>query len=129
MYNDWYKAHMIMKKAQGYISSQPIDGIWVPQHIQNQIIRTWCLKNKLEYILSVAEYTFGECSQLKNILRTDADFIVMYTLRQLPVSMDIISEAVLYKAIAFASEDILCEDENDLNKINELIKLKQLFEN
>ena len=128
MYNDWNEKYKIMKKAQGYISSQPINDIWVPQHIQNQVIRSWCLKNNHEYILSVAEYTFGEYNQLKGILKSDADYIVMYTLNQLPVSLDIVSEVMSHKVIVFASENILCEDEKDIDKIKELIKLKQLFE-
>ena len=116
-----------MKKAQGYISSQAIDGIWVPQHIQNQIIRSWCIQNSLEYILSVAEYNIGEYNQLKTALKTSAEYIVMYTIKQLPNCDKLIENAMSKKIISFASEDIICKDVDDIRKLKEIIAIKRYF--
>ena len=76
-----------MKNYRGYIFSRPFYGERVPQHIQNQIIRDYCEKKKINYFLSSVEYALDESNlMLKKVLNEldEVDGIVMYSLFQLP---------------------------------------------
>ena len=42
--------------ARGYIASGEFNGNRMPQHIQNQIVKSYCDANGLEFVLSRAEY-------------------------------------------------------------------------
>ena len=55
-----------LELCRGYISSRTFSGNWVPQHIQNTIIRNYCNINNLHYLLSSAEYSI-ENSYIENI--------------------------------------------------------------
>ena len=46
-----------MKKVRGYNFSRPFMGERVPQHIQNIVIKDYCMKNHLNFLLSVTEYS------------------------------------------------------------------------
>ena len=52
---------MKIKKVRGYIFSRPFMGERAPQHVQNIIIRDYCEKNNLFYLLSTTEYTKKNC--------------------------------------------------------------------
>ena len=58
-----------------------------PQHVQNIIIRDYCKKNKLSYLLSATEYAMDGCYlMLDNIVKKLklVDGIVAYSLFQMP---------------------------------------------
>ena len=42
--------------ARGYIASGEFNGHRIPQHIQNQIVKSYCDANELKFVLSRAEY-------------------------------------------------------------------------
>ena len=105
---------MKIKKARGYVSSRKIDGSIVPQSIQNLVIRDFCIKNNLLYLLSSIEYKMEKSflilqktlSEIKSI-----DGIVMYSIYQVPFNDNdrakILNHIVKKsKFISFALENI-----------------------
>ena len=76
-----------MKKyARGYIASGVFNGNRVPQHLQNQIIKSYCDTNGLEFVLSRAEYWINGATmcQLWAALKEGFLDIVFFSLWQLP---------------------------------------------
>ena len=72
--------------ARGYIASGEFKGNRVPQHIQNQIVKSYCDANCLEFVLSRAEYWINgstDC-QLWAALKEGFKHIVFYSIWQLP---------------------------------------------
>ena len=55
-----------MKKVKGYIFSRSFMGERIPQHIQNIIIRDYCKKNELQYLLSTSEYNMDNSFLILN---------------------------------------------------------------
>ena len=76
-----------MKQVRGYIFSRPFMGERVPQHIQNLVIRDYCQKKNLNYLLSLTEYAMPGCQLILNQAINELnhlDGIVAYSLFQLP---------------------------------------------
>ena len=76
-----------IKECRGYISSREFSGNWVPQHIQNTIIRGFCNNNNFHYLLSAAEYAVADCYMVLDEMAQESsrlDGIVLYSLYQLP---------------------------------------------
>ena len=77
------------KKLRGYIFSRSFLGERVPQHVQNIVIRDYCIKNNYQYLLSSTEYVFKNSSLMLNqVMRelNSIDGIISYSLFQLPES-------------------------------------------
>ena len=71
--------------ARGYIASGEFNGNRIPQHIQNQIVKSYCDASALKYILSRAEYWINgstDC-QLWASLKDGFKHIVFYSIWQL----------------------------------------------
>ena len=49
-------------KLKGYIFSRPFFEERVPQNVQNIVLRDYCKKKKIEYLLSSTEYTMENSS-------------------------------------------------------------------
>jgi len=77
-----------MKNVRGYIFSRHFLDNRIPQHVQNLVIRNYCDKNHLHYLLSVAEYAMPKCHIIfDGILKkelVEIDGIVLYSMFQLP---------------------------------------------
>ena len=75
-----------MNLARGYISSGIFYGNRTPQHLQNQIVKSYCDANGLQFILSRAEYWInGSTScQLWAALKEGIENIVFFSLWLLP---------------------------------------------
>ncbi|NEO82884.1 MAG: sporadic carbohydrate cluster protein, LIC12192 family [Spirulina sp. SIO3F2] len=76
-----------MSKVRGYIFSRPFMGERVPQHVQNLVIRDYCKRNNLQYLLSAAEYAMSDCHLILDQVLEELnhiDGIVTYSLFQLP---------------------------------------------
>ena len=74
--------------ARGYIASGEFNGNRIPQHIQNQIVRSYCDAQNLKFVLSRAEYWINgstDC-QLWAALKEGFKHIVFYSIWQLPES-------------------------------------------
>ena len=52
---------MKLKKVRGYNFCRPFMGERAPQHVQNIVIREYCKKNNLLYLLSSTEYAMENC--------------------------------------------------------------------
>ena len=75
-------------RARGYIASGEFNGNRMPQHLQNQIVKSYCDANGLEFVLSRAEYWIngGTQCQLWAALKEGFENIVFFSLWQLPNS-------------------------------------------
>ena len=78
-------------KVRGYIFSRKFFGERVPQHVQNLVIRDYCLRNRLEYLLSATEYAMEDSHLIFQQVLNDLDSIdgiALYSLFQLPKETD-----------------------------------------
>ena len=122
-----------MKKVKGYIFSRSFMGERIPQHIQNIIIRDYCKKNELQYLLSTSEYNMDNSFLILNDLVTNLksiDGIIAYSLFQLPYYQGernkILKKIIKKKKfIMFASEKMKVSNINELNHINSIWKIKK----
>ena len=74
---------------RGYVSSRPFMGQRAPQHIQNLVIRDYCQRHKIHFLLSVTEYAMPNCfMMLEQVLRElpELNGAVFYSLFQLPIN-------------------------------------------
>ena len=122
-----------MKKVRGYIFSRSFMGERAPQHVQNIIIRDFCKKNSLEYLLSASEYKMkNSFSILKGIVSNMKDFdgIVAYSLFQTPPNFSernkILKKIIKKKKfIFFAVEQIKVITLKDINTVNSIWRIKK----
>ena len=122
-----------MKKVRGYIFSRSFMGERAPQHVQNIIIRDFCEKNSLQYLLSVSEYRMkNSYSILEDVVSNMKYFdgIVAYSLFQLPPKQNkrnVILKKILKKKkfIFFAVEQLKVKNLKDINYINSIWKIKK----
>ena len=75
-------------RARGYIASGEFNGNRMPQHLQNQIVKSYCDANDLEFVLSRAEYWIDGSTQcqLWAALKEGFKNIVFFSLWQLPTN-------------------------------------------
>jgi len=124
---------MKLKKVRGYIFSRSFMGDRVPQHVQNIIIRDYCQKNNLFYLLSSTEYTMKNCHlMLEQVLEElePIDGIAAYSLFQLPENKKLrekIYKKILYlkKEIHFSVEGLKIISDKDIEKIENIWLVKQ----
>jgi sporadic carbohydrate cluster protein (TIGR04323 family) len=72
---------------RGYIGSRPVLGSRTPQAVQNLVVRDYCQRNGLTYLLSAAEYRMPGCYMMLNEVLAElprVEGIVCYTLFMLP---------------------------------------------
>jgi sporadic carbohydrate cluster protein (TIGR04323 family) len=72
---------------RAYIGSRPIHGSRTPQAVQNLVIRDYCQRNGLTYLLSAVEYGMPGCYMMLNEVLAELPRIegmVCYTLYMLP---------------------------------------------
>ncbi len=126
---------MKLKKFRGYIFSRSFLGERVPQHIQNIVIREYCEKNNLHYLLSSTEYVIENSHLMLEQTLNELDNIkgiVAYSLFQLPQKK---SERLrIYKKILskkkelhFSVENLELKRKNDIEKIEDIWSVRQLL--
>ncbi len=72
---------------RGYIGSRHYQGQRAPQHVQNLVIRNYCQKNGMTYLLSATEYAMEGCFVMLNDVLNELpklEGIVLYSLYMLP---------------------------------------------
>ena len=105
----------------------------VPQHVQNLVIRDYCKKNNLQYLLSATEYAMEDSylihEQVMNDL-SDIDGVVAYSVFQLPENRS--SRQKIYKQILnqkkayhFAMEGLSMSNESECERIEILWRVKK----
>jgi sporadic carbohydrate cluster protein (TIGR04323 family) len=122
-----------MKKFRGYIFSRPFMGERVPQHVQNMVIRDYCDRNNLQFLLSAAEYAMPESHLIHEQVMdelSEIDGVVAYSLYQLPE--DNIQRHKIYskvinmkKVYCFAVENIKIASKHDCERIESIWQVKK----
>ena len=112
------------KGYRGYIFSRPFMGERVPQHVQNIVIRDYCFKKNIHYLLSATEYAMENSALILRQLINDlpsVNGIVAYSIFQMPEN-DIERQSIFNrilsskKEIHFAVEGLsLYDDESYIN--------------
>jgi len=124
-------------KLKGYIFSRPFFEERVPQNVQNIVLRDYCKKKDIEFLLSSTEYTMKNCSLiLSEIIEkyTEYDGIIFYSLLQMPADQK--ERNKLYKKtlknkkqIHFVLENFIARKKKDFNELEKIFIIKTLFSN
>tara|TARA_Y100000590_G_scaffold451945_1_gene594215 strand:+ start:625 stop:1035 length:411 start_codon:yes stop_codon:yes gene_type:complete len=117
-----------MKTIRGYNFSRPFLGERVPQHVQNIVIKEFCNKEKLNYLLSVTEYSMKNSSYILNQLMNELkylDGIVAYSVFQMPyedLKRKKIFSTILKKkkTIYFATEGLKISNKIEMERIEKI---------
>jgi sporadic carbohydrate cluster protein (TIGR04323 family) len=117
-----------MNKVRSYIFSRPFMGERVPQHVQNLVIRDYCERNRLQFLLSATEYAMPSCHLiLEQVLGELAGLsgLVAYSMYQLPedsARRNVIYEQILNqkKILHFAVEGLRASTQQECERIETL---------
>jgi sporadic carbohydrate cluster protein (TIGR04323 family) len=126
-----------VKNLRGYISSREFMGERCPQHIQNIVLRDYCVKNKHKYFLSGAEYAMkNSYLMLKQLVGEipNINGIIAYSLFQMP---EVQSERLeIYNNILekdgeihFALESLKITSRLDINRTENIWLVRQEMSN
>jgi len=126
-----------MKNVRGYNFSRPFMGERVPQHVQNIVIKDFCIKNKLNFLLSATEYSMKNSSYILNELMNDLDNlygIVAYSIFQLPENEKKRKEMLKIiikkkKKFFFACENLKVTNKSEMIKIETIWKIRKTTDN
>lgn len=119
---------------RGYNGSRPYSGLDFPQNVQNFLIRSYCQKHQLMYLLSVSEYKMPGCYMiLEEVLSAidTVDGIVLFSIFMLPESAATrrrIYETVLKagRSLHGALEDISIKSEADVPLVEDILRLNRI---
>lgn len=117
--------------------SRKFMGERVPQHIQNQVIRNYCIDNNYYYLLSAVEYAISGSQLILNQLLNELDNIDglgFYSLFQLPEENEkrnlFLREVVNKKKfICFCAENFVLKKNIDIERINTIWLIKKKMSN
>ena len=122
-----------MKKVRGYNFSRSFMGERVPQHVQNIVIKDFCKKNKLNFLLSATEYSMPNSFYILKDLVNNLDGIygvVAYSLFQMPD--DEMERVKMFKKIIkkrkkifFACENLTLSNLDDINRLENIWSIKK----
>ena len=117
-----------MSGFQGYVTSRPVQGFRVPQHVQNLVIRNYCETREMAFLLSGTEYAIPGSSLILNQMvdRLDQlDGIVLYSMFQLPEHAG--TRRKIYdrflrkqKTMHFAVESLSLTSRHDLERLEDI---------
>ena len=126
-----------MSAVRGYIFSRPFMGERVPQHVQNLVIRDYCKRKGIQYLLSATEYAFADSYLILQQVLDDLsqlDGIVFYSLFLLPeqkLERERVTHVILEnkKTIYFAVEGLLMSNKTEQNRIETIWQVKNVLPN
>ena len=121
------------KVFRGYISSRSFMEERAPQHVQNIIIRDYCNKKNIHYLLSATEYTMENSALILKQLINDlhlVDGIVAYSVFQMPEDdterQNIFGKILsLNKEIHFAVEGLSLHNNDTFHQIESIWQVKK----
>jgi sporadic carbohydrate cluster protein (TIGR04323 family) len=124
-----------MSGVRGYIFSRPFMGERVPQHVQNLVIRDYCKKKGIQYLLSATEYAMaGSHLILQQIMDElpQLEGIVFYSLFLLPEQKkerDRVCKVILEnkKTIFFAVEGLLMSNQIEHERIETIWQVQKIL--
>ena len=122
-----------MKKVRGYVFSRSFLGERVPQHVQNIIIRDYCEKNNLHFLLSASEYAMENSHLIFTLLLDELnsiDGIALYSIFQLPIETkqrELIYKKVLSlgKTLYFCVEGLKISNNEEKDRIENIWLVKK----
>jgi sporadic carbohydrate cluster protein (TIGR04323 family) len=122
-----------MRGTRGYIFSRAFLGERAPQHVQNIVLRDYCQKNELRYLLSATEYAMDNCYLiLEQVLEElpQIDGIVAYSMFQFPA--DHLHRVQIYervlregKKLHFAVEGLRVDCSADIERVENIWRVRQ----
>lgn len=126
-----------MNKAhgyRGYIGSREYHGVDFPQNVQNFLIRNYCQKHGITYLLSATEYRMSGCYMiLEEVVASMSalEGIVMFSIFMLPEDKDRryrIYEGVLNadRSLHAALEDIAIRKWEDVDLVEDILRLNKI---
>ena len=109
----------------------------MPQHIQNLVIRDYCKRRQLNYLLSATELAMPETYLMLAQLREqveEIDGVVFYSIEQLPMDeedrSEFFSRMISTRRVShFAVEDLCISDFQDLERLEQLFRIKRVMPN
>ena len=121
------------KEFRGYISSRSFMEERAPQHVQNIIIRDYCNKKNIHYLLSATEYAIEDSILILKQLINDlylVDGIVAYSVFQMPEDdterQNIFGKILsLNKEIHFAVEGLSLHNNNTFHQIESIWQVRK----
>jgi len=119
---------------RGYIGSRTYAGQRPPQHVQNLVVRDYCERHGLRFLLSATEYAVpGSYLMLESVLESleELDGIVLYSLFLLPedaqARRDVYRRVLAAGAdLHFAVEDLALRTEGDVPAIEDLLAIARI---
>ncbi len=105
----------------------------VPQHVQNLVLRDYCQKQEIHFLLSAVEYAMPHCHLILHQVLEELqklDGIAFYSLFQLPEhkqKRESVIRQVLEqkKTLHFAVEGLQMKNETDYDRIETLWQVRQ----
>jgi len=122
---------------RGYIGSRVYQCGEFPQFVQNMVIRNYCQKHKLAYLLSATEYAMSGCymvlQEVVDSIRL-VDGIVLFSIFMLPEVAESrfrIYEKVLLsgKTLHTALEDLSLKSLNDIRAVEVVLNVNRIVMN
>jgi sporadic carbohydrate cluster protein (TIGR04323 family) len=121
------------KRVRGYVFSRSFMGERVPQHVQNLVIRDYCERNNLQFLLSASEYAMEDCHLILKLLVDELpqiDGIAAYSVFQLPendAERHWVYDQVLKmgKQLHFCVEGLSMRNENDRTRIENIWRVSK----
>jgi len=121
------------KGYRGYIFSREINGNFIPQRVQNLVIKDFTSRKNIFFKLSATEYKMKNSYYiLKSLLKDNPnlDGIVFYSYEMLPenkgLRLSILQKLInKKKKIFFALEELKILNKQDLKMIENLISIKK----
>ena len=124
-----------MKGYRGYIFSRSINKNFIPQRVQNLVIRDFAYRKKIFFKLSLTEYNMKNCYIMLNTFLKDInkiDGIIFYSIEMLPtdkkealklIDLFLKKKKILY----FALEELKVSSKKDLMRIKEILMIKKNY--
>lgn len=120
------------KPYRGYISSHMLERS-VPQNVQQIVIRDYCKRNNMRFLLSATEYVMKGCTMMLNaVLQEDIAGIVFYSIYLLPEcerKRQAIYTHAGNKEFHFAAENIILRTKEDVSQIEDVFLLRNAIIN
>lgn len=121
------------KGFRGYIFSREINGNFIPQRVQNLVIKDFAERKKLFYKLSLTEYIMKNSYFMLNAVLLNLkslDGLIFYSWEMLPEKFEIrykILKRLISnnKIIYFALEELEVKNIKKLKELEKLIKIRK----
>lgn len=119
---------------RGYNGSRPYSGLDFPQNVQNLIIRNYCQKYNLPYLLSASEYKMKSCYMILEEIMAAIDSlqgVVLFSIFMLPESRE--KRLRMYKTVLDAGcslhgalEDVALHTWEDVQRIEDIVMMNKM---